>query len=94
MAENITDSITQKEEPTYLESITLWVEDTYLSWFGENRASYGAKDSLKKMEITGNKDIDRVQRSVGETVGDNLGRNGIAGVVGDGLDKVVLRGNV
>lgn len=51
-------------------------------------------DTLKKTEVTGNEDIDGVQRSVGETVGDTLGSNGIAGVVGDGLDKGVLRGNV
>jgi len=94
MAENITDSIPHKEEPTYLESLKHWVEDTYLKWFGENRMSYGVKDTLQKTEVTGNKDIDGVQRSVGNLVGDTVGSNGIAGAVGDGLDKGALRGNV
>jgi len=90
-----------------------WVEDTYLSYFGENRTSYGVKgmsclrthflvfilidgsiESLKKTEITGNEDIDGVQRSVGNLVGNTVGANGIAGDVGNVVDKGVLRGNV
>jgi hypothetical protein len=51
-------------------------------------------DSLKKTEITGNKDIDGIQSSVGNAVGNLVGSNGPAGVVGDNVDKHVLRGNV
>jgi len=78
----------------YYDSSWRWIEDTYLKYFGENRTSYGVKDSLKKTEITGNKDVDGIQRSVGETVGNLVGSNGIAGGVGDTVDKNVLRGNM
>jgi len=71
-----------------------WIEDTYLKYFGENRTSYGVKDSLKKTEVTGNKDVDGVQRSVGETVGNTFGENGLAGDVGSAVDKNILKGNV
>ncbi|KAH6669463.1 hypothetical protein B0J14DRAFT_598771 [Halenospora varia] len=84
---------TQKKEQSYYDSAMRWIEDTYLSWFGENRTSYGTKESLKKTQITGNKDVDGIQESVGETVGNTFGSNGLAGAVGDGVDKGILRGN-
>ena len=63
-----------------------------ISW---KEANVVAKiDSLKKTEITGNKDIDGIQSSVGNAVGNLVGSNGPAGVVGDNVDKHVLRGNV
>jgi len=71
-----------------------WVEDTYLKYFGENRTSYGVKDSLKKTEVTGVKEVSDVQSSVGDSVGNLVGSKGIGGQVGDGIDKHVLRGNV
>jgi hypothetical protein len=49
---------------------------------------------LKKTEVTGNKDVDGIQRSVGETVGNLVGSKGIGGGVGDAVDKNVLRGNI
>jgi len=77
----------------YYDSSWRWVEDTYLKYFGENRASYGVKDTLHKTEVTGNKDVDGIQHSVGEAVGNTLGEGGIAGSVGNALDKNVMRGN-
>jgi len=71
-----------------------WVEDTYLKYFGENRTSYGVKDTLRKGEVSGNKDVDGIQRSVGDAVGDTFGSRGVGGDVGDAVDKGVLRGNV
>jgi len=71
-----------------------WVEDTYLKYFGENRTSYGAKDTLHKAEITGNKDVDGIQRSVGDAAANTLGDNGLLGGVGGAVDKGILRGNV
>ncbi|KAH8648051.1 hypothetical protein BGZ60DRAFT_423524 [Tricladium varicosporioides] len=84
----------QKKEKSYYDSAVQWIEDTYLSFFGENRTSYGTKESLKKTQITGNKDIDSIQESVGETVGNTFGSNGLAGAVGDSVDKGMLKGNV
>lgn len=54
----------------------------------------GTEDTLRQTEVTGNKDVDGIQRSVGETVGNLVGSNGIAGGVGDAVDKNILRGNV
>jgi hypothetical protein len=71
-----------------------WVEDTYLSYFGENRTSYGIKESLKNTEITGDENVDRIQSGVGGAVGDVFSSKGPAGIVGDGVDKGVLRGKV
>jgi len=71
-----------------------WIEDTYLAYFGENRTSYGVKESFKKTEVTGNKDVDGAQRSVGGIVGDTVGANGVAGDAGNTIDKGLLRGNV
>jgi len=78
----------------YYNSGWRWIEDTYLKYFGENRTSYGVKESLKKTEITGNEDIDGVQRAAGNAVGNTVGSNGIGGGVGDVVDKGLLRGNV
>lgn len=78
----------------YYESCLRWIEDTYLKYFGENRTSYGIKDTFKKTEVTGNKDVDGVQRGVGDTAGNLFGSKGPGGVVGDTVDKNVLRGNV
>ena len=53
-----------------------------------------SEDTLKKTEVTGNKDVDGIQRSVGDTTGNLFGSKGPGGVVGDAVDKNVLRGNV
>jgi len=79
-----------KNPSSYYESTMRWVENTYLNWFGENRTSYGIKDSLKQTQVTGNKDVDGVQDSVGNAVGDTLGKNGLAGGAGDAADKGLL----
>jgi hypothetical protein len=51
-------------------------------------------DSLKQTQITGNKDVDGIQDSVGETVGNTFGKGGLLGGVGEAGDKNVLKGNV
>jgi hypothetical protein len=53
-----------------------------------------AKDTLHKTEISGNKDVDGIQRNVGDTVGDVFATGQAGGHVGDAVDKGVLRGNV
>jgi len=83
---------TKKKSDSYYDATWRWIEDTYLKYFGENRTSYGVKESLKSTEVTGNKDIDGIQRQAGETVGNTFGANGLAGGVGDALDKNVIRG--
>jgi len=85
---------TRNKSKECYDSTWRWIEDTYLTYFGENRTSYGVKESFKKTEITGNEDVDGVQRFVGGTVGDTMGSNGIAGDVGSAVDKGLLRGNV
>jgi hypothetical protein len=45
---------------------------------------------MKKTQVTGNKDIDGAQDSVGEAVGDTFGKNGLAGDVGNAADKGFL----
>lgn len=54
----------------------------------------GAEDTLHKTEVTGNKDVDGIQSSVGEAAGNLVGSKGPGGIVGDSLDKNVLRGNM
>ncbi|KAG9236845.1 hypothetical protein BJ875DRAFT_455339 [Amylocarpus encephaloides] len=95
-AQNILELSKEEKSATssYYDSVWRWVEDTYLSWFGENRASYGVKDTLKKTQITGNEDVDGIQNSFGETVGNTLGSGGLLGGFGDSADKNALRGNV
>ena len=51
-------------------------------------------ESLQQTEITGNDDVDGIQRTLGDTIGDTVGANGLAGGVGEVLDKGVLKGNV
>jgi len=85
---------TREKSSEYYNSTMRWVEDTYLKYFGENRTSYGVKESLKKTEITGNEDVDGVQRAAGNLVGNTVGENGVAGSVGGIVDKGLLRGNV
>ncbi len=51
-------------------------------------------DTLKKGEVSGNEDIDGVQRQVGDTAGDQFGKGGVGESVGAHVDKGLLRGNV
>ena len=51
-------------------------------------------ESLKKTEVTGDGNVDGMQRDVGGVVADLFSSKGPAGMVGDGVDKGVLRGNV
>lgn len=80
----------QAKKNSYYESAMRWIENTYLNWFGENRASYGTKDTLSKTKFSGNKDIDGLQDGVNETAGNTLGKNGLAGGVGNVVDKNLL----
>lgn len=54
----------------------------------------GFIESLKKTEVTGDENVDGIQRGVGGAVGDVFSSKGSAGIVGEGVDKGVLRGNV
>jgi len=83
-----------KKSNSYYDATWRWIEDTYLKYFGENRTSYGVKESLKKTEVTGNEDIDGIQRATGNAIGNTVGSNGIGGAVGDAVDKNFLKGNV
>ncbi|KAE9376658.1 hypothetical protein N431DRAFT_435908 [Stipitochalara longipes BDJ] len=78
----------------YYDRAWRWIEDTYLKYFGENRTSYGVKDTLRKGEVSGNKDIDGAQREVSDAVGSQFGKGGIGESVGTSVDKGILRGNV
>jgi len=84
----------KKKSDSYYDKAWRWVEDTYLKYFGENRTSYGVKDTLRKGEVSGNKDIDGAQREVGEAVGGQFGKGGVGESVGNNVDKGLLRGNV
>jgi len=87
----------QQKKPWYSQcynSILRWIEDTYLKIFGENRTSYGVKNTLHKTQVTGNKDIDGVQRGVGDLAGNTFKTGQVGGPVGGAVDKRVLRGNV
>jgi hypothetical protein len=52
------------------------------------------KDTLRKGEISGNKDIDGAQRGITDAAGNQLAEGGIGEGVGNAIDKGVLRGNV
>ena len=60
----------------------------------KERALMEFVESLKKTEVTGDKNVDGIQRGVGGAVGDIFSSKGPAGDVGDGVDKGILRGNV
>jgi hypothetical protein len=51
-------------------------------------------DTLRKGEVSGNKDIDGAQREIGEAVGGQFGKGGVGESVGSNVDKSFLRGNV
>ncbi|TVY32435.1 hypothetical protein LCER1_G009370 [Lachnellula cervina] len=87
---DLTEQEKKNSNSSYYESTMRWVENTYLSWFGENRTSYGIKDSMKQTQVTGNKDVDGVQEGVGNAVGDAFGKGGVAGDAGDTADKGLL----
>lgn len=52
------------------------------------------EDTLRKGEVSGNKDIDGMQRQVGDTVGGQFGKGGVGEGVGDHVDKGLLRGTM
>ncbi|KAJ5047156.1 uncharacterized protein L3040_002998 [Drepanopeziza brunnea f. sp. 'multigermtubi'] len=78
----------KKAPDTYYEMAMRWIEDTYLKYFGENRTSYGIKDSLSRTEVSGNKDVDGIQHAVGEAAGNVFAE----GAVGAGVGRVVDKG--
>ncbi|PMD48807.1 hypothetical protein L207DRAFT_413493 [Hyaloscypha variabilis F] len=84
----------KKNSDGYYDRAWRWIEDTYLKYFGENRTSYGVKDTLRKGEVSGNKDIDGAQRQVSDAVGGQFGKGGVGESVGSNVDKEILRGNV
>jgi len=84
----------KKNSDGYYDRAWRWIEDTYLKYFGENRTSYGVKDTLRKGEVSGNKDIDGAQRQVSDAVGGQFGKGGVGESVGSNVDKGILRGNV
>lgn len=51
-------------------------------------------ESVMKTEVTGDENVDGIQRGVGGAVGDVFSSEGPVGVVGDGVDKGLLRRNV
>ena len=63
-----------------------WLEDKYLAYFGENKTSYTAKENLKT-NVTGDKNINKVQEGVAEGVGGQLSSGGLLGGVGDATSK-------
>lgn len=51
-------------------------------------------DTLRKGEISGNKDIDAVQRGVGDAVGNTFATGQAGGSVGHIVDRGALRSNM
>ncbi|CZS91085.1 hypothetical protein WAI453_003768 [Rhynchosporium graminicola] len=87
---SLTSHLVQKQD-TYYEATMRWIEDTYLKYFGQNRTSYGIKDTLSKTDVTpGNKDVDGVQHAVEETVGNAFAEGGVGESVGKAVDKGLL----
>ncbi|WEW55671.1 hypothetical protein PRK78_001104 [Emydomyces testavorans] len=70
-----------------------WVEDLYLSYNKENRTSYVVKDNLNKTKVTGDENIDGVQDSVNEVVGNTVAPGQVGGIAGGAIDQNLLRGN-
>ncbi|KAH6718674.1 hypothetical protein BKA61DRAFT_473755 [Leptodontidium sp. MPI-SDFR-AT-0119] len=90
---NINSVISQssmRKEDTYYEATMRWIENMYLRYFGQNRTSYGIKDTFSKTEVTGNKDVDSAQHAVGETVGNVFADRGVSESVGKVVDKGLL----
>jgi hypothetical protein len=52
------------------------------------------EDTLRKGEVSGNKDIDGMQRQVGDAVGGQFGKGGVGESAGTHVDKGLLRGNM
>ena len=51
-------------------------------------------DTLRKGEVSGNKDVDGAQREVSDAVGNQFGKGGVGESVGSNVDKGLLRGNI
>jgi len=67
-----------------------WVEDKFLGWFGENKASYVAKGELDKTKITGDKNVDAIQDGVNEGVTGQFKKGGLLEPVGKLTSKEVF----
>jgi hypothetical protein len=63
-----------------------WIEDKYLSYFGENKSSYSTKQTLKT-DISGDKNVNKIQDGVAEGVGGQLAQGGLLGGVGEHASK-------
>ncbi|CAK4030615.1 tRNA 2 -phosphotransferase 1 [Lecanosticta acicola] len=89
----------QKQGKTYMEWIQEgyqhqkenwmpWIEDMYLKWFtNDNKASYATKDTLDKSKVTGVEQVDTLQDSVNNAVGQQVGKGGVLQPVGDMASK-------
>ena len=63
-----------------------WIEDKYLQYFGENKTSYTAKETLKT-DVTGDKNLNAVQGGLAEGVGGQFSNNGLLGGMGNAASK-------
>lgn len=66
-----------------------WIEDKFLSYFGENKTSYTAKNQLssKNASLTGDKNLNAVQDGVAEGVGGQFAKGGLLSPVGEGISQ-------
>ena len=63
-----------------------WIEDKYLQWFGENKTSYTAKETLKT-DVTGDKNLNAIQGGLAEGIGGQFSNDGLLGGVGNMTSK-------
>lgn len=63
-----------------------WIEDKYLSWYGENKTSYSTKETLKTRAVD-DKNVNAIQDGLAEGVGGQVASGGLLGGVGDAVSK-------
>ncbi|KAI9818779.1 MAG: hypothetical protein M1827_007599 [Pycnora praestabilis] len=79
---------TKKQYNYYSNETWPWIEDKYLSYFTkDNKTSYTTKEQLRKTEITGDENVNKIQEGVIEGVGGQLGTGGLGQSIGQATSK-------
>jgi len=85
----------RKKYNEYYESYVPWLEDKFLGWYGENKASYTAKENMKTHALPDQgptSGVNKLQDSVADGVGGQLDNDGLLGGVGQQIsDQGITR---
>ncbi|KAI4149088.1 MAG: hypothetical protein LQ340_004793 [Diploschistes diacapsis] len=72
----------------YLDKYQKMLQDTLLGTMGDNRMSYGLKNTIKSQEV-GDENFQNLQNSVADTAGGLVGKGGVGEGIGNAVSQAL-----